>query len=144
MRFLRMDKLRFVIDTNILVSAVLIKSSIPDVALKKAKSLGIILFSDATFQELQEILNRSKFNKYISVNIRTQFLAKFKLEAEQIEIDEMIKECRDPKDDKFLDVAINGNATHIITGDKDLLELHPFRGVDIITAKQLLEIVSDF
>lgn len=143
MRFLRMDKLRFVIDTNILVSAVLIKSSIPDVALKKAKSLGIILFSDATFQELQEILNRSKFNKYISVNIRTQFLAKFKLEAEQIKIDEMIKECRDPKDDKFLDVAINGNATHIITGDKDLLDLHPFRGVDIITAKQLLEIVSD-
>ncbi len=143
MRFLRMDKLRFVIDTNILVSAVLIKSSIPDVALKKAKSLGIILFSDATFQELQEILNRSKFNKYISVNICTQFLAKFKLEAEQIEIDEMIKECRDPKDDKFLDVAINGNATHIITGDKDLLDLHPFRGVDIITAKQLLEIVSD-
>jgi putative PIN family toxin of toxin-antitoxin system len=138
-----MDKLRFVIDTNILVSAVLIKSSIPDVALKKAKSLGIILFSDATFQELQEILNRSKFNKYISVNIRTQFLAKFKLEAEQIKIDEMIKECRDPKDDKFLDVAINGNATHIITGDKDLLDLHPFRGVDIITAKQLLEIVSD-
>ncbi|MEI6444210.1 MAG: putative toxin-antitoxin system toxin component, PIN family [Nostocales cyanobacterium ELA583] len=143
MGFLRMDKLRFVIDANILVSAVLIKSSIPDVALKKAKNLGIILFSDATFQELQEILNRSKFNKYISVNIRTQFLAKFKLEAEQIKIDEMIKECRDPKDDKFLDVAINGNATHIITGDKDLLDLYPFRVVDIITAKQLLEIVSD-
>jgi putative PIN family toxin of toxin-antitoxin system len=62
-----MDELRFVVDTNILVSAVLIKSSIPDVAFKKARSLGIILFSDATFQELQEILNRSKFDKYISV-----------------------------------------------------------------------------
>ena len=138
-----MDKLRFVIDTNILVSSVLIKSSIPDVAFKTAKSLGIILFSDSTFQELQEILNRSKFDKYISVSIRTQFLAKFKLEAEEIKIDQIIKECRDPKDDKFLEVAINGNATHLITGDKDLLELHPFRGVDIITATQFLEIFSD-
>ena len=137
-----MDELRFVVDTNILVSAVLIKSSIPDVAFKKARSLGIILFSDATFQELQEILNRSKFDKYISVSIRTQFLAKFKLESEETEIVKMIKECRDPKDDKFLEVAINGNATHIITRDKDLLELHPFQGVDIITATQFLEIFS--
>ena len=143
MRFFRMDKMRFVIDTNILVSAILIKSSVPDVAFKKAKSLGIILFSDATFQELQEILNRSKFDKYISMSIRTQFLAKFKLESEEIEIVQIIKECRDPKDDKFLEVAINGNATHIITGDKDLLELHPFRGVDIITATQFLGSFSD-
>ena len=138
-----MDELRFVIDTNILVSAVLIKSSVPDVAFKKAKNLGIILFSEATFQELQEIFNRSKFDKYISLSIRTQFLAKLKLESEAVEIVEIIKECRDPKDDKFLEVAINGNATHIITGDKDLLELHPFRGVDIITATQFLEIFSD-
>ncbi|MFN7659203.1 MAG: putative toxin-antitoxin system toxin component, PIN family, partial [Dolichospermum sp.] len=99
-----MDELRFVVDTNILVSAVLIKSSIPDVVFKKARSLGIILFSDATFQELQEILNRSKFDKYISVSVRTQFLAKFKLESEETEIVQMIKECRDPKDDKFLEV----------------------------------------
>ncbi|MDB9476985.1 putative toxin-antitoxin system toxin component, PIN family [Dolichospermum circinale] len=137
-----MDELRFVVDTNILVSAVLIKSSIPDVVFKKARSLGIILFSDATFQELQEILNRSKFDKYISVSVRTQFLAKFKLESEETEIVQMIKECRDPKDDKFLEVAINGNVTHIITGDKDLLELHSFQGVDIITATQFLEIFS--
>ncbi|MDB9484735.1 putative toxin-antitoxin system toxin component, PIN family, partial [Dolichospermum circinale CS-537/05] len=88
-----MDELRFVVDTNILVSAVLIKSSIPDVVFKKARSLGIILFSDATFQELQEILNRSKFDKYISVSVRTQFLAKFKLESEETEIVQMIKEC---------------------------------------------------
>lgn len=143
MRFFRMDELRFVIDTNIIVSAVLIKSSVPDVAFKKAKNLGIILLSEATFQELQEILNRSKFDKYISLSIRTQFLAKLKLELEAVEIVQIIKECRDPKDDKFLEVAINGNATHIITGDKDLLELHPFRGVDIITATQFLEIFSD-
>ncbi len=139
-----MDKLRVVIDTNILVSSILINSSIPDLVFKKAKNLGIILFSDSTFQELQEILNRSKFDKYVSLSIRTQFLAKFKLEAESIKIDRIIKECRDPKDDTILEVAVNGNATHIITGDQDLLELHPFRGVAILTPKQFLEIFSDF
>ncbi|WP_280514231.1 putative toxin-antitoxin system toxin component, PIN family [Anabaena sp. PCC 7938] len=66
----------------------------------------------------------------------------FKLESEEIEIVQRVKKCRDPKDDKFLEIAINGNATHIITGDKDLLELHPFGGVDIITATQFLEIFS--
>ncbi|MBR8833838.1 MAG: putative toxin-antitoxin system toxin component, PIN family [Stigonema ocellatum SAG 48.90 = DSM 106950] len=139
-----MDRLRVVIDTNILVSSILINSSVPDLAFKKAKNLGIILFSDSTFQELQEIINRSKFDKYVSLNIRTQLLAKLKLETESIKIDQIIKDCRDPKDDKFLEVAINGNATHIITGDKDLLELHPFRGVAILTPKQFLEIFSDF
>ncbi|WP_327084612.1 putative toxin-antitoxin system toxin component, PIN family [Nostoc sp. PCC 7524] len=102
-----------------------------------------MLFSDANFKELQEILHRSKFDKYISLTIRTQFLAKLKLESEEVEIVQMIKECRDPKNDQFLEVAINGNATHIITGDKDLLELHPFQGVHIITATQFLEIFSD-
>jgi putative PIN family toxin of toxin-antitoxin system len=133
-----MDELRFVIDTNILVSAVLIKSSIPDVVFKKARSLGIILFSDATFQELQEILNRSKFDKYVSVSVRTQFLAKFKLESEETEIVQMIKQCRDPKDDKFLEVALNGNATHIITGDKDLLVLEKIGTTKIISFSEFI------
>ena len=61
-----------------------------------------------------------------------------------MDIDQTIKECRDPKDDTILEVAINGKATHIITGDQDLLELHPFRGVAILTPKQFLEIFSYF
>jgi len=122
----------------------LINSSIPDLALKKARNLGIILYSDATFQELQEILYRSKFDKYVSLSTRTQFLAKLKLDAELIQINQTIEECRDPKDDKFLEVAINGDATHIISGDKDLLELHPFRDVAILTPTQFLEVFSDF
>lgn len=134
-----MNKLRIVLDTNILVSSILIKSSLPDVAFKKARKSGIILLSDFTSQELQEVLTRSKFNKYISLEIRYQFLAKIKLESEKIVISELINECRDPKDNKFLEVAINGNATHLITGDQDLLELHPFRGTSILTPRQFIE-----
>ena len=133
-----MNSLRVVIDTNILVSSLLIKSSLPDLAFKQARRLATILFSKVTFQELEEVLNRPKFNKYVSLAIRYQFIAKLKLESELIVISNTIKDCRDPKDDKFLDVAINGNATHIITGDKDLLELHPFRDVLIVTPNQFL------
>ncbi|KKD38441.1 putative toxin-antitoxin system toxin component, PIN family [Limnoraphis robusta] len=138
-----MNKLRVVIDTNILVSSILIQSSLPDIAFKAARKNGIILLSDVTSQELQEVLTRSKFDQYISLDIRYQFLTKIKLESEQIFISELIKECRDPKDNKFLEVAVNGNATYIITGDKDLLELHPFRGISILTPRQFLELIGE-
>ena len=97
-----MNKLRIVIDTNILVSSILIKSSLPDMAFKAARKIGIILLSDVTSQELQEVLTRSKFDKYISLDIRKQFLTKLALESEHIFMSEIIKECRDPKDNKFL------------------------------------------
>lgn len=74
-----MNKLRVVIDTNILVSSILIKSSLPDIAFKAARKNGIILLSDVTSQELQEVLTRSKFDQYISLDIRYQFLTKIKL-----------------------------------------------------------------
>jgi len=56
-----------------------------------------------------------------------------------IEIEETIIECRDAKDNKFLELAISGKASAIITGDKDLLVLHPFRGIPIITVSQFLD-----
>ncbi len=59
--------------------------------------------------------------------------------ATLITIIEQITDCRDPKDNKFLELAINGNATCIITGDKDLLVLHPFRGISILTPRLFLE-----
>ncbi|WRH68052.1 MAG: putative toxin-antitoxin system toxin component, PIN family [Planktothrix sp. GU0601_MAG3] len=133
-----MDKLRFVIDTNVLVSSILIASSPSDRALKKVRSLGDILFAETTFQELQEILNRPKFDRYVSFNIRLQFLAKIKLESEEVTIIENIKICRDEKDDKFLEVAVNGNANYLITGDKDLLVLNPFRDINIIAVNEFL------
>lgn len=50
--------------------------------------------------------------------------------------------CRDPKDDKFLEVAVNGAATYIITGDNDLPVLHPFRGIPIVTPRTFVDTVS--
>jgi len=53
--------------------------------------------------------------------------------AEPVMITERIVACRDPTDDKFLELAVSGNADLILSGDKDLLTLHPFRGIPIVT-----------
>jgi putative PIN family toxin of toxin-antitoxin system len=133
-----MNKLRFVIDTNVLVSSILIKKSSSDATLKKARSLGNLLFSEATFQELQTTLSRSKFDRYVSLQVRSEFIFRLRLESELVEIVERIDLCRDEKDNKFLEVAINGKAEYLITGDNDLLVLRPFKDVKIMTINEFL------
>jgi predicted nucleic acid-binding protein len=57
-----------------------------------------------------------------------------------VSVTSVITECRDPEDDKFLALAIDGAATYLITGDDDLLALNPFRGVAILTPREFLTI----
>ena len=102
------------IDTNVLASSILIKKSSSDFVLKKARSLGILLFSEATFQELQTTLSRSKFDRYVSLQVRSEFIFRLRLESELVEIIERVDLCRDEKDNKFLEVAINGKAEYLI------------------------------
>ena len=134
------SKLRFVIDTNTLVSSILIASSVPDRAVKLIRHSGIVLISVATIEELQKVMNRPKFDKYVDPEIRSEFIVQLIQQSELVEINESILACRDSKDDKFLEVAVNGKADHLITGDRDLLVLHPFRDIQIITPSAFLEL----
>ena len=127
------------IDTNVLASSILIKKSSSDFVLKKARSLGILLFSEATFQELQTTLSRSKFDRYVSLQVRSEFIFRLRLESELVDIVERVDLCRDEKDNKFLEVAINGKAEYLITGDNDLLVLRPFQDVKIMTINEFLD-----
>ncbi|NUM49290.1 MAG: putative toxin-antitoxin system toxin component, PIN family [Anaerolineales bacterium] len=86
-----------------------------------------------------DVLGREKFNKYVSEEERLEFLSGLLQEVELIEISEPVSECRDPKDDKFLELAVNGKAECIISGDGDLLSLHPFREITIVTPRDFLE-----
>ena len=63
-------------------------------------------------------------------------------EAEVVEITESVTACRDVKDNKFLELAVCGNATALLTGDQDLLVLNPFREIPIITAAEYLQSLS--
>ena len=83
-------------------------------------------------------MSRPKFERYISLEKRERFLLSFVQKSVLVEIKEKVQECRDRKDDKFLELAINGKATAIVSGDKDLLILHPFRGIPIMTVSQFL------
>jgi uncharacterized protein len=133
-----MNETRIVIDTGVAVSAILLPRSVPRQAFDAAAARGKLLVSEATVAELDEVLRRPKFNKYIPEEKRLEFLAALVQEAEQVEVTEAITACRDAKDDKFLELAASGKASHIISGDADLLALHPFQGIAVVTPQAFL------
>ncbi|XZN98647.1 MAG: putative toxin-antitoxin system toxin component, PIN family [Microcoleus sp.] len=130
---------RFVVDTNVLISALLFNNSVPFRAIELAEKQGMILYSEATLNELEQVLNRKKFNKYLSLEDRQVFLLKFISASELVSITEKIAVCRDEKDNKFLELAVSGNANVIVTGDLDLLVLNPFQSVEIITPDMFID-----
>ena len=71
-----------------------------------------------------------------------QFLEALVERAVLVELTEKVQECRDPKDDKVLELALSGEAQYIVSGDKDLLVLHPFRNVVVITADEFLKTIE--
>lgn len=129
---------RYVIDTNTLVSRLLLSGSIPAKAVHKAIRSGDLLFSSATLRELGEVLRRPKFDRYLEPADRDKFIRLLARLAIMVEITHPVQNCRDPKDDKFLEAAFNGRADAVISGDADLLELHPFRGIPILSPREFL------
>ena len=129
----------FVFDTNSLISAALIATSTNRKALDKAISLDELAMSNSTMEELTEVLFRKKFDKYF-LNDNEQWLIIYKLEmnATLFTPGLSITDCRDPKDNKFLELAVSANASCLITGDNDLLVLHSFRNIPILNATDFL------
>lgn len=133
--------MRCVFDTNVLVSALLLADSKPRQALDLTVRQGKILLSFATLAELHEVLNRKQLRRYIDEEDIRNFLAALSREAEWVEVNVRIAACRDPKDDKFLELAVSGRATHIVTGDSDLLALDPFQNIPILSPQAFLDSV---
>jgi uncharacterized protein len=104
--------MRVVVDTNVFISAALKDRSLPGDAVHLATERDLLLKSSTTF---------------------LMWLGEVLAAAELVPITERIVACRDPKDDKFLELAVNGRADLIVSGDADLLALSPFRGIPIIT-----------
>jgi putative PIN family toxin of toxin-antitoxin system len=132
--------LRCVFDTNVLVSALLLPDSKPRHALGAAVREGKILLSFPVLAELYEVLSRKRFRRYVDEEDIRSFLASLTREAQWVDVEAEIKACRDPKDDKFLELAVSGRATHLVTGDSDLLALSPFQGIEILPPHRFLQI----
>jgi putative PIN family toxin of toxin-antitoxin system len=98
----------------------------------------MLLISVATVSELDEVLRRPGLNKYVTEEERIALLAALVREAELIAVTRAFAASRDPDDNKFLELALDGYADCIVTGDTDLLELHPFRGISIVSPRDFL------
>ncbi|HEY6280726.1 MAG TPA: putative toxin-antitoxin system toxin component, PIN family [Burkholderiales bacterium] len=117
----------------------LIRSSF---AFDAALDRGKILISVPVLEELDRVLSREKFNRYVSAIDRNRFLVGLVREAEWVAITEAFSVCRDSKDNMFLELAVSGHANTIISGDSDLLALSPFRGVAVLNPEAFLSSIK--
>jgi uncharacterized protein len=124
--------MRLVVDTNVFVSAALKEASWPGNTVRWIGKYGGLLKTSVTEKEVLEVLQRPRIAPKIAPffldNVRRVFAA-----AELVTITELVTGCRDPDDDKFLELAVNGRADVIVSGDDDLLALDTFRSIPIIT-----------
>jgi putative PIN family toxin of toxin-antitoxin system len=133
--------LRCVFDTNVYVSAAILADSKPRRTLDLALQRGRVLLSFAVLTEVYEVLARKQFRRYVNDEDIRLFLRTLTRETVSVDVNVRIAACRDSSDDKFLELAVSGSATHIITGDSDLLELDPFQGIRIIRPQTFLELI---
>lgn len=131
--------MRFIVDTNLLISAIIKPESVPGIMLAKVQKTGRLCFSDETQKEISEVLMRVKFDRYLQREERSDQLNNILHRAHTNLVPKhAVLVCRDHKDNKFLDLAIMVQADAIITGDQDLLILHPFEGIPILSASDFL------
>jgi len=133
-----MTHARVAVDTNVVVSRLILPQSLPAQALRRAELEARLLVSETTMYELADALARPKFDRYISLENRKSFIRRLSEIAEFVSIIQVVRECRDPRDDKFLEVALNGRADLILSGDADLLALNPWREISILSPADYL------
>lgn len=137
-----MRSARYVFDANVVISALLFENSTSGRAFYAALDAGEIVVSLPLLAELSEVLARPKFNRYLMLEERERFLEALIREATLVEVTETIQLCRDPKDDMVLELAVSGAAACIVSGDRDLLTLSPFRNIPILPPHEFLTVIS--
>lgn len=124
--------MRIVIDTGVFISAAIKARTAPNIAVYRAARRGVLLKSRSTEAELVEVIDRPHLARLIASAARARLVELMAL-AELVSITERFAACRDPKDDMFLELAVNGKADVIVSGDADLLVLNPFRRIPIVS-----------
>lgn len=130
---------RLVIDTDVLISAALAAGSPPARLVRHVLAHGRLLFSDVTFAELESRLWRPKFDRYLSIEDRKLVLHDFGAGATWVDVPASIAAqtfSRDAGDDKFLQLALAAQASLLVSGDCDLLDLAAVKGIAIVTPAQ--------
>jgi putative PIN family toxin of toxin-antitoxin system len=138
--------MRAVVDTNILVRALIRpRGTVGPVLQRLRQGDYVLLYAPSLLEELVDVLNRPRLRqKYglTEADIRT-VVSLLLLRGEAVTPTEHVTACRDPKDNKFLKVAIAGQADVIVSGDEDLPVLHPFRDIPIVGPAQFLAMLVE-
>ena len=129
---------RVVVDTNLIVSGILLPVSVPGRLLDVLAAHDTLIFSAATRDELLDVIVREKFDRYVPLEARERAVAILMRASEIVTPRRTFRACRDPRDDKFLDAAYAGKADCLISGDADLAALGVFEGIPIIKAARYL------
>ena len=127
-------RVKCVVDTNVLISAALTKGA-PFRIVEHLIKNNALIFSKETISELSSRITQTKFDKYVSAEDHEAYVNNLILSADLVIIDNLIQGCRDRDDDKFLETAVKGDAQFIISGDQDILTMHQFEGIDIVTVQ---------
>ena len=122
------------LDASTLVSASIAKGSVPDKAVRHAFAADRVAVSEAMMTELLDVLARPRLARFIKPELRDEVLSLLDTYGVLFAPLDRIADCRDPKDDKYLELAIASGARVIVSGDDDLLALDPWRGVRILTS----------
>jgi putative PIN family toxin of toxin-antitoxin system len=133
-----MQKNRVIIDTNLWISLLLTKDFLKFEKVINNKQITL-LFSSELLNELIEVMGRKKFSKYFSDQDIAAVLEQIQLRAIFIKVKSKVAACRDPKDNFLLALAADGKATHLLTGDKDLIVLKTFGKTSIVTINEYLK-----
>lgn len=131
-----------VIDANVLVSALLRSGSIPDQAVIAALQTCRVCVSAKVLAEIAEVSARPRLRSRIRAARVEQLLALLEQEARHLMPAVRVTDCRDPKDNKYLELALAAEAFAIVTGDTDLFALDPWRGIRIVTPADFLAMTS--
>ena len=129
---MRYARKRVVFDTSALIAACLHPDREPAQIFKRTLLEHDVFASAETFNELASVLARDKFNAWKPIEHRLMWVRIFREAVILVEATAPVTECRDPKDNKFLELAVSAKVDFIVSSDIHLLELHPFRGVQIL------------
>ena len=127
-----------VFDASSVVGAALRADSIPRRALLIARDQHVIALSGPVFGEIQEVIGRPKFARVLTEDRQAEILQLLTAAAIWVENVRSVQDCRDAKDNKYLELAEAAGADVIVSSDEDLLVLNPWRGIRILRPKEFL------
>lgn len=137
--------MRVVIDTNVLISAVIKPKSRMGLIIQRLhQSEYTLVFSPEMLEELVEVYSRPKIQQkyHLDQEALNTIVGVIVTRGDSIVPTTDVNICRDPDDDMLLSLALGGHADYIVSGDGDLLSLSPFRGIPIIKPAEFLNILE--